>query len=236
MGHSNIQGGLTGINKTNDLIDIIREHSIDVLSLNETNLNDSIDTSTLNIPHSHDFIRKDRGKGSRGGCGLLVNKNCNYAPYKINITIDKIEAVWIKLKDAKVFICGFYRSGNYCPVDTFLEYMTECMRKLRGKKVIWIGDINIDQNNVNSAPYKKLDMVLKSFNMVQAIQGYTRIAKRGDTFTKSTIDVCFTNCYSDFQDSSVLLDCPGDHQVIKCVLDFKVKPADKYEKITIRDH
>ena len=84
MGHSNIQGGLTGINKTNDLIDIIREHSIDVLSLNETNLNDSIDTSTLNIPHSHDFIRKDRGKGSRGGCGLLVNRNCNYATYKMN--------------------------------------------------------------------------------------------------------------------------------------------------------
>ena len=44
VGHSNIQGGMTGINKTNDLIDIIREHSIDVLSLNETNLNDSIDT------------------------------------------------------------------------------------------------------------------------------------------------------------------------------------------------
>ena len=144
--------------------------------------------------------------------------------------------MWIKVKYAKVFICGFYRSGNYCPVDTFLEYMTECMKKLRGKKVVWIGDVNIDQNNFSSASYRKLDMVLKSFNMVQTVQGYTRIAKRGDKITNTTVDVCFTNCYSDFQNCSVLVECPGDHQVIKCMLDFKVKPADKFMKISIRDH
>ena len=89
VGHSNIQGGMTGISKTNDIIDIIREHGIDIMSLNETNLNEGIDTSTLNIPHSHDFIRKDRGTGSRGGCGLLVSKNCNYSVYKMNVTMEK---------------------------------------------------------------------------------------------------------------------------------------------------
>ena len=73
--------------------------------------------------------------------------------------------------------------------------MTECMLKLHGKKVIWIGDINLDQNNINSLAYKKLDMVLKSYNMVQTIQGITRVAKRGEKITSTTIDVIMTNCY-----------------------------------------
>ena len=69
------------------------------------------------------------------------------------------------------------------------------MNKLKGKKVIWIGDINVDQNKINDLDYRKLDSTLKSFNMVQTIQNYTRIAKKGDKFTYSTIDVIITNCY-----------------------------------------
>ena len=79
-------------------------------------------------------------------------------------------------------------------------------------------------------------MVLKSFNLVQTIQGYTRIARKGDLITKTTVDVCITNCYSDFTDCSILDEVIGDHQVIKCVLDFQVKKADKFKKIDIRDH
>ena len=32
---------------------------------------------------------------------------------------------------------------------TFLDYMNECINKLKGKKMIWIGDINVDQNKIN---------------------------------------------------------------------------------------
>ena len=41
------------------------------------------------------------------------------------------------------------------------------MRKLRGKRIIFIGDINIDQNKVTDARYKKLDMTLRTYNLVQ---------------------------------------------------------------------
>ena len=40
------------------------------------------------------------------------------------------------------------------------------MNKLKGKKVIWIGDINVDQNKIISPEYRKLDSILKSFNHV----------------------------------------------------------------------
>ena len=48
-----------------------------------------------------------------------------------------------------------------------MDYMTKCMNKLKGKKVIWIGDINVDQNKINCPEYKKKYLTLKSLNMVQ---------------------------------------------------------------------
>ena len=92
------------------------------------------------------------------------------------------------------------------------------------------------KTTINSSQYRKLDMTLKSYSMVQTIQGITRIAKRGDKYTQSTIDVIFTNCYSDFVKSVVLDDRIGDHQAIKCELTFKAPKAPKFEKVEIRDY
>ena len=55
-------------------------------------------------------------------------------------------------------------------------------------------------------------------------------------FTQTTIDVIFTNCYSDFVTSSVLDDRIGDHQAIKCEIACKVFKAPKFEKVEIRNH
>ena len=110
------------------------------------------------------------------------------------------------------------------------------MNKLKGKKVIWIGDINVDQNKISAPEYKKLDSTLKSFNMVQTIQNYTRVAKRGNKFTYTTIDLIITNCYSDFEKSSVLPERLGDHYTIKCELIFKVERPPKFEKACIHNY
>lgn len=236
IGHCNIQGGLTNIAKSNEIWQLIRKYDMDILSLNETNLNNSIDSSTLSIPTSHEFIRKDRGVGSRGGCGLLINKNVNFKVVEIGNNAANIEALWVKLNDLNIYVCGFYRSHKYSNLDTFLEYMSVSMLKLKNKNVIWIGDINIDQNNINSPAYKKLDMTLRSFNMVQTIKDITRIAQHGDKITCTTLDVIFTNCYSKFVECNVLDERLGDHQAIDCILDFKVTKAPKYHKVCIRDH
>ena len=66
IGHCNIQGGLTGISKSTQITQLIAKYNMDILSLNETNLDDSIDTDSLNIPNNYSFKRNDRGIGSRG--------------------------------------------------------------------------------------------------------------------------------------------------------------------------
>ena len=110
------------------------------------------------------------------------------------------------------------------------------MIKLNNKKVIWIGDINIDQNNIRDTSYRKLDITMKSFGMVQTIRDMTRVSYIRNTITQSTIDVIITNCYSDFNNCTVLDEKIGDHQAIKCELNFRVTKPNKFRKILIRDH
>ena len=153
IGHCNIQGGFKGISKSTQIHNLIRDNNLDILSLNETNLNNTIDTNTLNIPPGYEFKRADRGTGSRGGCGILISKKCSYSPVTMMTDVGNIEAYWIKLNSINIYICGFYRSSGYCKLENFLEYFSKCMKKLKGKKVIWIGDINIDQNKINDSEY-----------------------------------------------------------------------------------
>ena len=134
IGHCNIQGGLLNLGKSNELTQLIRDHNLDILSLNEINLNATIHSSTINIPTSFNLIRCDRPNSSRGGCGMMISKKLAYTELKMDSKLDNIEAKWIKLKDSKINICSFYRSGNYCNVDNFIDYINFCMKKLRGKK------------------------------------------------------------------------------------------------------
>ena len=78
IGHCNIQGGLLGISKSTQISQMIKKHDMDILCLNETNLNDGIATGTLNIPTNFSFLRHDRGTGSRGGCGIIINNKIAY--------------------------------------------------------------------------------------------------------------------------------------------------------------
>ena len=85
---------------------------MDILSLNETNLNDSITTQTLNIPANYSFKRLYSETGSRGGCGMIISDKVAYSPVTINTNLCDIEARWIKIKSSNIYICGFYRSSG----------------------------------------------------------------------------------------------------------------------------
>ena len=236
-----MEGGLSAnLAKTTEIKDIIFRDKLDLFGINETNLNPMVDTKTLNIPLNYEFERCDRPNGSsRGGCGVLISNRVKYRPVSLNITytdMSKIEAVWIELVEHNVLLCFFYRSQMFTPVDTFLDYMTECMMKLSGKKIIWIGDVNIDQRNIRDLPYRKLDITMKLFGMIQVVTEVTRISYRQGIRTESTIDVVMTNCYNNFVDCKVLDDRIGDHQALKFELNFKVEKTDKFKKVSIRNH
>ena len=242
IGHCNIEGGLSGnLAKTTEIKDIIFREKLDIFGINETNLNPTIDTNTINLPLNFKLERCDRpNDSSRGGCGILISTKLKYRLVPLNITYtdrSKIEALWIELTDFNVYLCFFYRSKNFTPVDTFLDYMFECMMQLNGKKVVWVGDINIDQRKLTDLQYRKLDITMKLFGMIQVVTEVTRRSYRNGVLTESTIDVVMTNCYSEFKQCNVLADDRiGDHETLKFELNFKVPKADKFKRFAIRNH
>ena len=109
---------------------------------------------------------------------MIISDKVSYRTINLKTNLSNIEAKWIILKESSIYICGFYSSSGFCKLDNFLDYFCECMNKLKGKKVIWIVDINFDQNKIISPEYRKLESIIKYFNMVQTIQNYTRIARK----------------------------------------------------------
>ena len=77
---------------------------MDIISLNETNLNDLISTDSLNIPINYTFKRLDMRIGSRGGCGMIISDKVSYRPINLKTNLSNIEAKWIKLKESSIFI------------------------------------------------------------------------------------------------------------------------------------
>ena len=206
---------MTGISKCLELQNLIIQEKIDILCLNETNLKSDIDNDSLNLPANFTFVRKDRVLDSgHGGCGILVSTNIKYRLIELSdltVPTNNIEAIWIYLEEANICLCCFYRSEQFSPLDCFLDYMTECMMKLGHKKIIWLGDINVDQNDIKGINYRKLDITMKMFGMIQTVQQHTRIAQLGKKITRSTIDVVMTNAYSNFLSCDVLDEKIGDH-------------------------
>ena len=110
------------------------------------------------------------------------------------------------------------------------------MLRISGRKVIWVGDINIDQQDTNNTAYKKLDITMQLFGLKQVVTGPTRISYRQNVCTESLIDVVMTTCQADILNCKVLDDRIGDHQTLKFDMNFQVCKADKFRKILIRDH
>ena len=240
IGHCNIEGGLSNnLAKTQEIKNVIFQENLDLFGINETNLNPTVGTDTLNIPLNYELERKDRPNSSRGGCAVLISKRIKYRLFPINIIhtdLSKIEALWIELTEQNILLCFFYRSSNFTPVDTFLDFMTECMIQLCGRKVIWVGDVNIDQRNITDLQYRKLDITMKLFGMIQIVTDVTRRSYRNGICTESTIDVIMTNCYADFRQCKVLDDRIGDYETIKSEINFQVQKADKFKEVAMKDH
>ena len=218
--HCNIEGGIaTNLAKTTEIKNVIFREQIDIFGLNETNLNSTVDTNSVNIPLNYKLERQDRPNGSSsGGCGFIISKRLNYKLVSFNNSItdmSKIEAIWVKLTDINIYMCFFYRSKKFTPVDTFLDYMFECMMQLNGKKVI-------DQRNLTDSQFRKLDISMKIFGMIQVVTDVTRRSYRNGVLFESTIDVVMTNCYSYFTKCEILNYRIGDHETLKMELNFKV--------------
>ena len=107
---------------TDELRILVFDYSIDIISINETKLDDTIKSCEVHIP-GYEFIRRDRNRQG-GGLSFYIKTSINFVVCS-NLNVPNLENLCIEIRkpNSKPFlIATWYRSP--CPsIDLFLYYV-----------------------------------------------------------------------------------------------------------------
>ena len=176
------------------------ESKLDVITLSETWLNESVYPKSVNI-NGYTSYRQDRNfsvvsKKRRGGLLMYVRQDhasSSESLVEMNKSTGDIEAQWLIIYRPhckNVVVGNIYRppNGNF---KKAIDYLEECMLSfdLDTTELFILGDLNVNYKNKLSAEYKKLSFFVKANGLKQIIDTTTRITSK----TKSLLDLILTN-------------------------------------------
>lgn len=133
----------------------MREISFDILCLNETRLDNTINYSIINIP-GYDIVRRDRDRNG-GGVAIYIRTTINYKNL-IELIPENLEAICIKIhkpKSKPIIIVTWYRPPN--SNITILNNFEMLLQKLDDINIDFIitGDLNCDMITKNPTNHTK---------------------------------------------------------------------------------
>jgi len=152
---------------------------IDILSINETKLDSTIDDSEVYLP-GFEITRKDRKTNGRNGGGVCIYVRCNLN-YKIrdDLSTENLECLVseiIKPRSRPFLVSTWYRPPD-SPVNLFNEF-EELVHKIEAGnwEFFLLGDINVDlMPDTTLANAVKLKHIFDIYGLDQLITEPTRI-------------------------------------------------------------
>ena len=134
------------INSLTKHIDELRillfDYSIDIISINETKLDDTIKSCEVHIT-GYEFILRDRNRQG-GGVGFYIKTLINFVVC-YNLNVPNLENLCIKIRkpNSKPFLIATWYSSPCSSVDLFLYYES-ILEKLDsfGLEYYLLGDLN----------------------------------------------------------------------------------------------
>ena len=196
---------------------------LDIMTLSETWLNNSIPTSAVDLAN-YSSLRLDRklaNTNKKRGGGLITyvhqkhQRNIVELP-EISVSNKHCEALWTRVnmthcKD--IIVCNIYRPPG-SNLKSCIDYLESSLSRINLKKVdIFImGDLNVDFSDKKSVNYKKLLFFLKANQLTQRIKESTRITQ----MTTSILDLVITNCKHVYK-VGTLPNFLSDHQPVYIV-------------------
>ena len=192
--------------KIDQLETFVKTKCFDIIGINETWLDKSVDDMEIKIP-GFSVVRKDRNKHGGGVCFYI----CDGIQY---CTIDNIgngiESLWLSVKQRNkkhIVIGTIYRAPNsnreYCE-NIFNEIQRA---KDISEEVIVMGDLNFDCISDNGLSQNPISCLESMFDMTQLIKMPTRITLK----TKSLLDVIITSNYKKHCNTTVIDISMSDH-------------------------
>ncbi|XP_068738010.1 uncharacterized protein [Montipora capricornis] len=172
---------------------LLTDTPVDVLSINETRLDDSVKDSDVYIP-GYEIIRRDRKTNGRfgGGVCFFVRSNISYS-LRSDLSIHQLENLCIEIRKprSKPFLVVTW----YRPPDSSVEifsYFESLMGKIDAENVEFyvLGDLNCNlaapqlDHNANL-----LSSIADVYSLQQLITDPTRCTESSSTLT----DLVFTN-------------------------------------------
>ena len=208
---------------------------LDVLSINETRLDESVGDNEVYIP-GYEIIRRDREHNGRfgGGVCFYVRSSINFS-LRPDLSIQSLENLCIEIRKprSKPFLIATWYRPPDSPTDIFTHFET-LVGKLDAENVeiYLMGDFNCNfassQPDNNTALLSNLADV---YGLYQLIKDPTRV-----TCTSSTlIDVIFTNYLDRVVCSGVSHVSLSDHSLVYAFRKISIDPSFKgHSTITYR--
>ena len=206
------------VNKLDGVCKLMSTYNFDVPTRSETWLSSNISDCEVTIP-GYTLVRKDRNGSTKlngGGVLFYIRDNIPFTVKK-DLATNKEELLWVEINRPKckpLLIAAAYKPPNMKEAN-FLETLTNSFAKIDLDKngLVLIGDFNINQHGKSSA-----SRLLKSFatvnDMKQLINEPTRITE----YSKTLIDLIFTNREHKIVQSDVIHTTLSDHSLVYCMM------------------
>ena len=231
--------------KFHNLEVILDKQLLDILVINETKLDNTVDDSHFTHPN-YDTYRRDRiSDGGGGGLMVFVKKGLKLVSVNLNTIEDNdveiIDLIIEPRPNYKISVFACYRPPHSINESRFFSVLekklTETISSAKSKETIILGDLNYnvilnETGQVKDRDRNILDEFINTHGYFNTIKKGTRLNSKTDCST--LLDVCLCDNKSSFKASKVI-PCPfSDHDLIISVLDFSKAPNQHKALKTIR--
>ena len=206
------------VNKLDGVRELMSTYNFDELTQSETWLSLNISDCEVTIP-GYTLVRKDRnGSTKLNGGGVLFYILDNIPlTVKKDLATNKEELLWVEINRPKckpLLIAAAYKAPNMKEAN-FLETLTNSFAKIDLDKngLVLMGDFNINQHGKSSA-----SRLLKSFAVVNDMKQLINEPTRITEYSKTLIDLIFTNREHKIVQSGVIHTTLSDHSLVYCVM------------------
>ena len=229
MMHANVR---SIIPKIDELRLLLSEMQCAIFVVTESWLDQSLDTSIIEIP-GYSILRQDRQHKGGGGIIVYYLQNLNIKLVQIQKT-EEVECLLmvVRVNSLKLGVISVYRppSTPYCKLSVLEDFITHLYPQVDSLYIL--GDLNCNQLCPDEAETKYLKSILDSFDLAQLIKEPTRITEYGE----SLLDLIITDRTELVESCGVSSPIgSSDHCLTYVTLNLQ-KPQQKHFDIHYRDY
>ena len=223
-----------------DMLLFIQSYSIDVMTLSETWLDDTVSDIEVCPPHyGLNIVRRDRNR--RGGGVAIIFSNHVHFRSCFDLSEGNVESLWVELfpnSKRALLLCCAYRSPSDC--HFFDNLMVECEKGLLiyCQRLVILGDLISNPMSSTSQQTKFLYSFINQFHLHELVQSPTRVMAT----STSQFDLILTNCPSHFQNTAAVPFSGSDHHAVVSFFcargisqstDHKIVYSRRYHKLDV---